>query len=365
VTFDSRTPLDDDGLRRELSRLAARERGDTARLVAHLAELDRRGSHILWGFRSLFEYCCGELRLSEHEAFNRIEAARLARRLPGVLGPLADGSVNLTTLRVLGPVLTDENHRALLDEARHKRKWQVEEIAARVAPRPDVPPVIRPMVTPLAPGRYEVRFTVSRETLDKLNHAQDLLGHPAGSRDIAAVFDRALTVLVTELLKTKCGVTDRPRRAKPMDADTHDTPAAVKRVVWNRDGGRCRYVGPDGRRCTATSGLQFHHVKPWAVNGPPTVENIELRCGPHNRLESAIFFAASRAGGEPDPAVHERRAPYGGASSRQPSQAIAAPDGAPATTPIVPKIAKAAAWRFPRSRTAATAAPARAPTSPP
>ena len=62
--------------------LAARERGEVVQLIAHLAELDTRDVHLRAGHASLFAYCRDALALSEHEAYNRIEVARAARRFP-------------------------------------------------------------------------------------------------------------------------------------------------------------------------------------------------------------------------------------------------------------------------------------------
>jgi hypothetical protein len=106
--------LSNDQLLAELNRFASNEIQATAQLVAHLAELDARGLYAALGFSSLFTYACEVLHLSEHEAYNRIEAARLARKFPVVLDLLGDGQVNLTTLRLLAPHLTPDNHGELL-----------------------------------------------------------------------------------------------------------------------------------------------------------------------------------------------------------------------------------------------------------
>ena len=62
-------------------------------------------------------------------------------------------------------------------------------------------------LTPLAPERYKVQFTVSRETFDKLRRAQDLLRHVIPNGDPAAIFDRALTLLLAELERAKLAAT--------------------------------------------------------------------------------------------------------------------------------------------------------------
>src|SRR6185436_13770872 len=111
--------------------------------MAHLAEVARRELHLGLGYGSLFAYCTGALRLSQHAAYNRIEVAKAARRFPVVLERLAGGSVCLTAVRLLAPHLSDANCVAVLDEAGGKRKEEVAEIVARLAPRADVPASLR------------------------------------------------------------------------------------------------------------------------------------------------------------------------------------------------------------------------------
>jgi hypothetical protein len=142
--------LTDEELVARVKGLAARARGASALLVAHLAELDTRDVHLRAGFSSLFAYCRSELALSEAEAYNRIEVARAARRYPAVLEMLATGALNLTAVRLLAPHLTPENHRQVLESARGKGKSEVEEILARLSPRPDVVASLRKLPAPRA-----------------------------------------------------------------------------------------------------------------------------------------------------------------------------------------------------------------------
>src|SRR5712692_5270209 len=201
--------------------LAGRECEATAHLIAHLAELDARRLYLGAGFSSLFTYCTEVLRLSEAEAYNRIDAARAARRFPVILDRLAEGSLNITTVRVLASCLTADNHLELLAAASGKSRRAVEELLAQRFPQPDVassvrklptprvvpaqplavasatapsmtaaeayvtppaPPVPaavprRAVIAPLAPDRYEIRFTASAEACEKLRLAQDMLRH--------------------------------------------------------------------------------------------------------------------------------------------------------------------------------------------
>jgi hypothetical protein len=339
--------LSDDELLVEVRRLAEHERQATAHLIASLAELDARRLYLGQGCSSLFTYCTQVLHLSEHAAYGRIEAARAVRRFPMVLEVLANGSVNLTVVGLLAPHLTPENHREFLDLARHKSKRDVEHMVASLRPLPSVPSTVRKLRTPkppeavrvdpnvigndaavpsarsvasppnrpavvgpLAPDRYKVQFTVSRETYEKLHRAQDLLRHTIPSGDLAAIFDRALTRLLADLERTKLAATQRPRETRATSPGSRHIPAAVRRDVWARDGGQCAFLGTNGR-CTERAFLEFHHVVPYAAGGGTTTENVELRCRSHNAYEAEQYFGPLL--------VTETRASCGGATRSGPS----------------------------------------------
>jgi hypothetical protein len=315
--LDSLRQLPDEDLVARTKRLAARERDATALLVAHLAELDTRDLHFRAGYSSLFAYCRDALSLSEPDAYNAVEAARAARRFPAILGRLGSGSLNLTTVRLLGPHLTAENHRAVLDSAHAKTRSEVEQIVAGISPRPDVapslrklpaptrvetvrvsglPPHPRPVVEPLSPDRYRLQVTIVGETLEKLRLARDMLRHAIPSGDDAAILDRALSALLLDLAKAKFAATDTPRASRATVAASRHIPAEVKRAVWLRDLGCCAFVGTGGRRCGERAFVEFHHVRPFAVGGEASVENIQLRCRRHNDYEAREFFLRRRDG---------------------------------------------------------------------
>lgn len=362
--------LSDDALVSRVKQLAAREREVTVTLIAHLAELDARRLYLAEGCSSLFTYCTQVLHLSEHAAYGRIEAARAARRYPIILELLEGGAITLTTVCLLAAHLTADNHRKVLDAARHRSKRQVEELVARLHPQPPVPssvrrlPAPRPssepataqaggkeeaagadallsledpapapapaprsaVVQPLAPERYRVQFTASAEMYEKLRLAQALLRHQIPNGDPAAIFERALTMLLESLTKQKLAATDRtrtprsksaqpPQPARPGadSAPSRHIPAETKRAVWRRDGGRCAFVSSSGRRCAEDGFLQFHHVVPYSAGGVATVGNIQLRCRAHNSFEgpggtrSRPSSADAMKGRAPDSDVDQQR----------------------------------------------------------
>jgi hypothetical protein len=328
IQTGSPTRLSDADLTVEVTRLARCERDATMALITHLAEFDARKLYLGAGFSSLFTYSTEVLELSEPEAYNRIQAARTVRRFPLVLEMLGQGSLNLTTVRLLAPHLTDASCKGLLAEAAGKSKREVEKLLARHAPQPDIPcsirklpvptpvlssaavppippvacvspapaprPAPRPVLTPLSADRYKVSFTATAETCEKLRLAQDLLRHSVPTGDIDAIVDRALTVLLEDLARKKFAATERPRASQSKNLGSRHTPAKVRRAAWLRDGARCAFVGKEGRRCNARAFLEFHHREPYGVGGEATRENIELRCRAHNAYEAELYYGPSK-----------------------------------------------------------------------
>ncbi len=283
--------------------LALRAHGATALLVAHLAELATRDVHLRAGYSSLFTYCRERLSMSEHDAFNHVEAARACRRFPAVLDRLARGGLNLTSLRLLAPHLTAENHERVLESARGKKRAEVEEIVASLAPFPEPPdfirrlPPLRSGPLPLAPDRYRLQLTIDGATLEKLRLAKDMLRHAIPSGDDAAILDRAFSSLLADLARSKFAAAGRPQPARGTAPDSRHVPAEVKRAVWLRDLGRCAFVGTNGRRCDERAFVEFHHLRPFAAGGEATAANVQLRCRRHNQYEARTYFAAGRADG--------------------------------------------------------------------
>jgi hypothetical protein len=330
--LSSVSELNNDELLARAKRLALREREATATLVAHLAEIDARRLYLGQGCASLFAYCTEVLELSEDAAYSRMEAARAVRKYPVILGLLEEGDLHLTAVRLLAPHLTLENHEALLWAARHRSRRAIEKLVAGLRPLPDVPalvrklpapapkaeaqtaaspasagmpgntageaqpsvvarplPAPRPLMQPLAPDRYLVRFTGDGELEGLLRQAHDLLGLPRS--ETGAVVKRALRLLVRDLERKKHGAAERPRpQAKEPVPGSRHIPSAIKREVWKRDGGRCTFVGSDGRAVQRDEGPGVRAPYGLRQGGPATAQNVALSCPAQNCYEAEQEF---------------------------------------------------------------------------
>ena len=188
---------------------------------------------------------------------------------------------------------------------------------AQPAPQPPAPaPVARPNVdakpiasrtgdlSVLSVDYYKLQVTISQSTHEKLRRAQDLLRHTNPTGDLATLLDRAVTLLLADFERRRCAATPAPRAPATEGGTGRHIPATVKREVWQRDQGRCAFIGTSGR-CRETAFVEFHHVEPFAEGGLATVENIQLRCKAHNLYEASLF-------GDGADCVREHAVTFGG-----------------------------------------------------
>ena len=318
----------DQELLRDLDARVGRVLTETARLIACLAEVDARKLYLPAGDDSMFSYCVRRYGFTRETAFKRIRAGRAARQFPVVFEALADGRLSLSAVVLLASHLSAESGNELLAAAMGKSKSEIEQLLAARFPQPDVPPCLQALpardgqpqlspgtvgmttaehgASPLSPGTVEapqakvapvsaewflLQAMIPTSARDKLLYIQALLGHAVPTGDLSEVLERAFDAYITLLEKQKFAATSRPR-AQRGSQDPRHISAAVKRAVWQRDGGQCGFVGEDGHRCGSRKLLEFDHVDPVARGGEATVDAIRLRCRAHNQYEAECAFGA-------------------------------------------------------------------------
>jgi 5-methylcytosine-specific restriction endonuclease McrA len=330
----SLTHLSDTVLLRDLHTLIVQERDTAAAVLAHLAEVDARRLYVPLGYSSMHGYCMEELRFSEDAAYKRIQAARAAREFPILFTELAEGRLHLTAVCLLAPHLTPENAEELVRAAAHRRKSEIEDLLAvcsrlakpgSCAQGERAPEQVGGRTGELAPEQVGfqagelaaqqvggpagelapeqvggpgagsllsqvqqlVPVMVRPETRDRLRYLQALLSHAIPSGDPSDVLDRAFDLLTEHVEKRRFGTGNGLRRRRTAGR-TRYIPANVRHAVWNRDQGRCTFVGTNGHRCHSESFLEFDHVDP--RRREDSVPGLRLRCRAHNQYEAERVF---------------------------------------------------------------------------
>ena len=340
--------LSDDDLLTHLGTLCAEDCALKAKIVAYLVEVEDRSLHLRLACSSMHDFCVRIVKMGPSMTFRRLAAARIVRRHPCFLPALARGEIHIETLLVLRDHLTEANAEELLAAARGRSTHDIEMMLVARAPKPDVPGTVVPIseqcslpasssattprrgrssrVTPLSPSRYEVKFTASQGTRDKLERAIDLMRHRNPAGDIAVVFDSALDALLAKLEKECLGTTDRPQRER-RGIRRGAISRGARREVFARDGERCTFEDGIGNRCPAKGFLQLDHVTARALGGDGEASNLRVLCGPHNRFMAEVSFGRAHV----EHAIDDRRQSSRttlAASPAMPEPAIAMPPAA-------------------------------------
>jgi hypothetical protein len=157
-------------------------------------------------------------------------------------------------------------------------------------------------VEPVAEDRWSVRVTLDAEAKAELETLKALLSHKIPNGDLAGVLCEAIRCGIEKHGKRKGAIASsrKPRIASEYAAEAKTrssavpfsryVPAAIRRAVWKRDGGRCTFEGPDNHRCESRWQLEFDHVDSVALGGATTVEKLRLRCRAHNMLHAEAVF---------------------------------------------------------------------------
>jgi len=342
------------------------EKSKLAEGIALIAVIDHRRDYLAAGYSCMRDYCMGRLRMSEGRALRRIQVARAALRFPELFEYLADGRLSVATAVALVPHVTPESATELLGMAAFKSRDEIVQLLASRSRRPAATPAAaadtpaveassgslapgrvnelsdlcapadgaaapapaeqgqvrsarRGRVTPAATGEYDVRLSITAEEHDDLSRAIALLGHAVPSGDPALVYARAMKHYLAHLEKRRLGV-KRSQSGRPATGAHSDSlapahvnaprgrgiPKALRRQVWERDGGRCAFVSADGHRCESTRKLEFDHIVPLAKGGGTTADNLRLLCQPHNQFEAERVFGKDHVANRREIAQRER-----------------------------------------------------------
>jgi predicted nucleic acid-binding protein len=262
------------------------------------------------GMVSALDYLERVLGYAPRSAQDRLRVARALGDLPELTAVLERGELPFSAVRELTRVATPATEAAWVAAATGKNLRQIEELVAdhRPGDHPDDPP------DPEA-RTHVVRFELSAPTFALLRQVRTVLDDEHGTNlpDDAfiatlchAALDRTSQAEPTGRAKFQIAVTvcERCRQGWQEGAGARiaiqpaaveramcdaqhigsidgteperayqDIPPSVARLVWRRDGGRCRVPG-----CRSSRGLELHHLVHRANGGTHESSNIVLIC---------------------------------------------------------------------------------------
>ncbi len=339
--------LSDEALLAGLATIDADCRKLLARLVVYLAEVEDRRLDLKAACTSMLDFCVRRLGMSVGAACRRINAARLVRRLPSLVGAIERGEVHLCALDVLRDHLNESNVDELIAATAGLSVREIQQLVARTSSTPDAGGPLLDRITPpltdacgltastvpdastvssgsgassASGARVSLHLMASEELRQKLERARDLMSHRNPGGDLAVVVDRALDALLDKLEKERLGKSARPQRAVRPSKPGHIA-RSVRREVFARDGEQCTFTSAAGERCPSRALLELDHIASRALGGPDDATNLRVRCRAHNRLHAEEVFGRTHVATR----IHfrQRKSPPPGSATRSASSSSA------------------------------------------
>ena len=126
------------------------------------------------------------------------------------------------------------------------------------------------------PNLQRLHMPVSTQFLEKLDAARNGQGHAQPGASAEKVIEAALDLLLAQQAIRR-GAVKAPRKVSRPTTPGH-VPAAVRREVWSRDEGKCRWPVDSGGICGSTLRLEIDHVVPRGRGGASTADGCRLLC---------------------------------------------------------------------------------------
>ncbi len=243
------------------------------RMLHRLRETARRRLYSKYKCQSLFEYAVKYLKYSNDQADRRIKAMRLLRDVPEIEEKINDGALNLTNLALAQKLFTVEKKSGneFTFEQRTEVLSRLENQTTRAAEK-----IVYEIQPEMKPNKKELGFQdIEDDALrEKLLQVKGLFAHTDPNL--------TLTALLHKLCDSELAKKTEISRAPKMNSK-----AEIRRQVWRRDGGKCR-------NCGSMYALQIEHIKPQAVGGEWTVDNLCLLCRHCNQRSAIEYFGMEK-----------------------------------------------------------------------
>lgn len=316
--------IDLDKLHLEFKESTVRYHKTEADLLDHAEIAEREKLYLHRGFSSMYAYVTEELGLSESTACNVLNVSRVTRDYaPELREEIRKGNIGLAKSRKLCPVLQNKNQdkpetREEIKNWIEKAKTQnTRDLEAAVAEQSEAPRR-RDSLKQTSKDNSRLSVDVSNEARKELERLVDVL---SSQKQECLSLSQTIQFAIHETLERhdplKKAERKKLRESKKEETKSSQNACPEEKVAGNspvtgsrptpaekncesseripldmelkhdinlRDGGRCTYISPDGKRCNANRFLEFHHIKPVFEGGKNEISNLTTLCSAHHKL---------------------------------------------------------------------------------
>ena len=265
------TSLSDKSLLSTTLSLAHKERQILSELLWHLKEIDSRNLYSDLKCSSLFDYCVKVLKYSEGQASRRVSATRLLKAMPKIILHIKNGDLNLTQLNQAHNFFNEMQ----IQSPKEREKIIVEMTGKSTRESEKMLHELKGSETP-----RRVMLHLKEETLHRLKQVQKMNSHKCADMDL-------LILNMCKEIEKIWDPTVVKRNSQGARVDRRYISVGIKAAVWKNDQGQCRICGSEKR-------LELDHIKPFALGGKTTEDNLRLLCRNCNQRAGIKIFGQNK-----------------------------------------------------------------------
>ena len=227
-------------------------------VLNYLEEIDRRKVFVDYGTSSLFKFCTRILKYSDAEAAIRVKTIHALKFAPIIKEKIKDEALNLTTAASLYSFFKNNkitNRFEVVNKVCGRSAREVKDILNSLSNNP-LP--------------RKLTLTLPEYLIKKLEK-------------VGLDFEDCSELEVIESLIDKHleQVEHSKAKRKPTKASTNQRhiPRDVREAIDKRAKNRCEGVAPiTGKRCNSRVSLEYDHLRPIALGGESSKENLRKLC---------------------------------------------------------------------------------------
>ena len=262
--------MSDNDLLLNTKKLVKEETTLTAKIIDHLAEIDRRRLYSDLEHESLFVYGVKELKYSEDQISRRINALRLTRKVPLAKDKIDKGTLSLTNANLLSGFFNDlelaaDEQNRVVELVSNRSKNECKDILMEIkeekghTPRPRKPTVKIETSTTI-----RLSITLKKETMKKIEVIRGMYAHKKLS------LEEVVDLMAENIISNKREELT-PKRKGKKEGKGRYIPKEVKKEAMERAGYKCE-------QCGSTYALQYEHCLPYSIGGKSISSNIKILC---------------------------------------------------------------------------------------
>lgn len=302
-----------------LSDLLYREKKIGDAILVVLSEIQGRRIYAEMGYSSLFELLTKYFKLSESSSYQKISVIKLIEEVPSAKLALVNGTASVSNLVLAHHTIKEQNKvqklsetekNKIIDQVKNKSQRKAKDDLASLFPQQTKPDQIKV----INQSQASVQCTIDKSLQEKLEHIKNLIAHKNPNPSINELLHIMADIAICHIEKKKGFESKTPEASKDDNKKVHtcrkvcvkksegqsEQPKkikrtryikkAVKQLVFQRAGGQCQYVSPEGNRCQCKKFLELEHIVPFAKGGMNDADSLQLYCSQHNSLKAKQDF---------------------------------------------------------------------------